>query len=99
MEKSDLVVYGITISGKHPDFLQKRYFGVAINLDDAMNLVQEKAESDGWSQIDLEDVSRLGDLSFARWLSEDEQMEHDPDLDERKRQELRFEITEVPECQ
>ena len=72
MKTSDLVVYGITITGNHPDLFYKRFYGVAIHLDDALILIQEKAESDGWSEIEIEDITRLGELSFAPWLSEDD---------------------------
>ena len=69
MERSELFVYGITVKGVHPDLFCKRYYGVALNLDDALNLVSEKAESDGWSEIDIDSVEKLGDLSFAPWNS------------------------------
>jgi len=71
MERSELVVFGITISGIHPDLVQKRYHGVALHIDDAMNLVQEKAFADGWSEITFEDITRIADVSFAPWLSKD----------------------------
>ena len=71
MERSELVVYAITISGIHPDFYQKRFYGVAFHIDDAICLVQEKALSDGWTDIEYEDITRLGELSFAGWLSKD----------------------------
>ena len=71
MDRSELVVFGISVSGVHPDFFQKRYYGVALHIHDAMNLVHEKATDDGWTEIDFEDVTKMGEVSFAPWNSED----------------------------
>ena len=71
MEQSELILFGITISGVHPDLVQKRYCGVALHIEDAMNLVQEKAIDDGWSGITFEDITKIADVSFAPWLSKD----------------------------
>ena len=70
MLSSELTIYAVSVSGKHPDFFTKRYYGVALHVEDAMLLVGERAETDGWTEIDFEEVTRLGDVSFAGWLSE-----------------------------
>lgn len=64
MSICDLGVYGVTICGSHPDFITKRYYGVASNIDQAMNMANAKAISDGWTQIDYDDVTKIGSLSF-----------------------------------
>ena len=57
-------VYGITISGKHPDFFNKRFYGIAKDISDAMNLCTLIAKENGWENILIEDVNMLGPLDF-----------------------------------
>ena len=71
MERSEMFVYAITVKGTHQDLLSKRYYGVALNLDDALNLVCEKAQADGWSEIDVDSFEKFAEVSFAPWLSKD----------------------------
>lgn len=69
MERSELIVFGISIRGIHPDFIQKRYYGVALDMNQAVELVKEKAIEDGWTEIRYNEVSEIGDVSFAPWNS------------------------------
>jgi hypothetical protein len=57
-------VYGITISGKHPDFFNKRFYGVSQDIDNAMISCISNAKTNGWTNIVIEDVNLLGPLDF-----------------------------------
>jgi len=72
MARSDLEVFGVTICGRHPDFITKRYYGVASKIDDAMIMANAAALADGWTEIDYDDISKIGPLSFAPWPNEQE---------------------------
>lgn len=67
-----LIVYAVTISGKHPDHITRRYYGVGYLVEDVMMMAHEAAEADGWTEIDYDDISKLGKLSFAPWIREKE---------------------------
>ena len=57
-------VYGITISGKHPDFFNKRFYGVSEDINKAMNSCISTAKLNGWNDVVVEDVTTLGPLDF-----------------------------------
>jgi len=59
-------VYGITISGKHPDFFNKRYYGISKDINEAMKSCVSYAEKNGWENIVIEDVNLLGPLDFLQ---------------------------------
>jgi len=72
MERSDLIIYSVNVEGIHPVYPQKRYYGVALNLDDALNLAFEKALDDGFQRpLDVESFDKMGEVSFAPWNSKD----------------------------
>ena len=64
-------VYSIKVIGKHSDLSSKLYYGLALGLEDALNLACEKAQQDGWSEIDIDSVDKFAAVSFAPWLSKD----------------------------
>jgi hypothetical protein len=60
-----LSIYGVTVRGMHPDFVFKRYFGLAASIESAMEMAHEQALADGWFEIELDDVSKLGPVDFS----------------------------------
>ncbi|MHC4438983.1 MAG: hypothetical protein ACYS3S_16605 [Planctomycetota bacterium] len=72
MSRTELVVFSVKISGKHPDHLTKLYYGVGYLIEDVMLMVNNAAKSEGWTEIEYDDISKLGKLSFAPWTNEKE---------------------------
>jgi hypothetical protein len=66
MFSSNFSVFGVSVVGKHPDLLTKRFYGIANSIEEAIDLTKEKATSDGWTSIKIDDISNLGTLSFAK---------------------------------
>ena len=58
-------VYGVTIKGSHPDYFSKRYYGAAPDIPAAMELCSLKAYSQGWKNVEIEDVCTIGSLGFV----------------------------------
>ena len=70
MERSDLVVFSVNVKGTHEYLYSKRYYGVAVDIYEAMKLVTKKAFDDGWTDIYIDDVTRFDNVAFAPRLSE-----------------------------
>ena len=71
MERSDLVVFSVNVKGTHEYLYSKRYYGVAVDIYEAMKLVTKKAFDDGWTDIYIDDVTRFDNVAFAPRLSEE----------------------------
>ena len=60
-----LSIFGVTVRGMHPDFVFKRYYGLAVSIESAMEMAHTKALTEGWKQIELDDVSKIGPIDFC----------------------------------
>ena len=58
-------VYGITIKGKHPNLHNQRFYGVANSIEDAMKGGIDAAHMIGWDDIEVDDVSTIGQVDFV----------------------------------
>ena len=89
MKRSELVVFSINVKGTHADLYAKRYYGVARDIHEAMNLAIEKACDEGWTDVYIDEVTRFDSVAFAPWLSEDPCLSEDVEENE----------SEVEKCQ
>jgi hypothetical protein len=69
MLSSELTLFAVAVKGRHPDLISKRYRGVALNIGQAMDLAVDRAMTDGWDEIEFDEVTDLGPVSFAPWLT------------------------------
>ena len=84
MSESCLFVYGITVKGEHPEFESKRYYGVALNSENAWDLMHERAKADGWIVIDIDSLEKFGEVSFTPFKSK-ESDENESEVEECQR--------------
>jgi hypothetical protein len=99
MKSSELSIYAVTLrgkiyQGKYLVNVSKRFKGLALNIHDAMELALERAFSDNWQEVEIEELSSIGEVSFAPWLMEPDKFPEGEELDRQNRQ---FEITEDPQ--
>ncbi len=64
-------VFGVTITGDHQTQAQHRFYGIGGDARSALILAEVAATQTGWTNISVEDVSRLGPVEF-RQLSPEE---------------------------
>jgi len=60
-----MYVFGVTITGVHPQMAVHRFYGLASDAQSAIALAVAQAETDGWESPRVADVNLLGDLEFA----------------------------------
>jgi hypothetical protein len=65
MGTNNLCIFGVTVRGNHPDFVFKRYFGLAESIESAMEIAHTAALVDGWSNVELDDVLKYGSIDFC----------------------------------
>ena len=58
-------VFGVTITGVHPQMALHRFYGLASDAESAIALATGQAKRDGWESPRVADVSLLGDLEFG----------------------------------
>jgi hypothetical protein len=60
-----MLVFGVTVKGTHPDLYQKRYYGTARSMSEAMTVARLAATDAGWEQVEFDDITCLGPLAFT----------------------------------
>ena len=65
MDTKNLYIFGVTVRGKHPCLISKRYFGLSSCIGKAIEMAKEPALADGWEEIQVEDVNRIGRIDFC----------------------------------
>ena len=60
-----LSIFGVSVRGIHPDFITKRYYGLACSIESAIEMANNQALLDGWTQVELDDISKIGTIDFC----------------------------------
>lgn len=65
-------IFCVRIDGVHHAMMATSYYGLAFDIAQALKLAVAEAERDGWSDIEVEQITDYGEIAFSDYDEETE---------------------------
>ena len=70
MDNCDLKVYSAWVKGQHKEKLQQKIICVALCAEQAIKMAESVAGDYGWSNVEVDQLTCLGDIDMFPWSNE-----------------------------